>query len=174
MSSLFNQNLNFFHNQFSNSFEGKGLVSNIFESNLINIIIVLGILFYVFSKDLFASLSNRQLDILNEIQNRENFLQKTIFFRINAKREFRQVNELVKSMYSGYTSIIQEQRDKLNKQFRYNCVFDVSFSYDVTVARLELELIQEVKSNAIFVTSEFTRFLVKQHIYSLIARSICC
>ena len=70
---LLNQTLNSFWTQIS---EGVSLNTDIFEANLINLILLGGGLFYLLSGALSESLSERQQKILGAIQESEERLQE--------------------------------------------------------------------------------------------------
>ena len=70
---LLNQTLNSFSTQIS---EGVSLNTDIFEANLINLILLGGGLFYLLSGALSESLSERQQKILGAIQESEERLQE--------------------------------------------------------------------------------------------------
>jgi F-type H+-transporting ATPase subunit b len=70
---LFNQTLNSFSIQIS---EGVSLNTDIFEANLINLVLLDGGLFYLLSGALSESLSERQQKILGAIQESEERLQE--------------------------------------------------------------------------------------------------
>jgi len=71
---LLNQTLNSFSNQISDG--GVSLNFDIFEANLVNLIILDGGLFYLLSGALSESLSERQQRILGAIQESEEKLQE--------------------------------------------------------------------------------------------------
>jgi F-type H+-transporting ATPase subunit b len=71
---LLNQTLNSFSNQISDG--GVSLNFDIFEANLVNLIILDGGLFYLLSGALSESLSERQQKILGAIQESEEKLQE--------------------------------------------------------------------------------------------------
>jgi F-type H+-transporting ATPase subunit b len=71
---LLNQTLNSFSTQISDS--GVSLNTDIFEANLINLILLVGGLFYLLSGALSESLSERQQKILGAIQESEEKLQE--------------------------------------------------------------------------------------------------
>ena len=70
---LLNQTLNSFSTQIS---DGVSLNTDIFEANLINLILLGGGLFYLLSGALSESLSERQQKILGAIQESEERLQE--------------------------------------------------------------------------------------------------
>jgi len=70
---LFNQTLNRFSLQIA---EGVSFNPDIFEANLINLIILVGGLFYLLSGALSESLSERQQRILGAIQESEERLEE--------------------------------------------------------------------------------------------------
>ena len=71
---LLNQTLNSFSTQISDL--GVSLNTDIFETNLINIVLLVGGLFYLLSGALSESLSERQQKILGAIQESEEKLQE--------------------------------------------------------------------------------------------------
>ena len=71
---LFNQTLNSFSIQISDS--GVSLNTDIFEANLVNLVLLTGGLFYLLSGALSESLSERQQKILGAIQESEERLQE--------------------------------------------------------------------------------------------------
>ena len=71
---LLNQTLNSFSTQISDS--GVSLNTDIFEANLINLVLLVGGLFYLLSGALSESLSERQQKILGAIQESEEKLQE--------------------------------------------------------------------------------------------------
>jgi len=72
--NLFNQTLNSFSIQISDS--GVSLNTDIFEANLVNLVLLTGGLFYLLSGALSESLSERQQKILGAIQESEERLQE--------------------------------------------------------------------------------------------------
>ena len=75
---LLNQTLNSFSAQISDL--SVGLNPDIFETNVINITILLGGIIYLGSNALSASLSERQQKILGAIQEAEERLQHNVSF----------------------------------------------------------------------------------------------
>jgi F-type H+-transporting ATPase subunit b len=71
---LLNQTLNSFSTQISD--QGVTLNTDIFEANLINLIILVGGLFYLLSGALSESLSERQQKIIGALQESEERLQE--------------------------------------------------------------------------------------------------
>jgi F-type H+-transporting ATPase subunit b len=71
---LLNQTLNSFSTQISDS--GVSLNTDIFEANLVNLVLLVGGLFYLLSGALSESLSERQQKILGAIQESEERLQE--------------------------------------------------------------------------------------------------
>jgi F-type H+-transporting ATPase subunit b len=91
------------------------LNSNIFETNLINIIILLIILFYVLESFLSENLSARQNQITNNIKNGEKRLEEAI-----------ERLEEVKSQWAQ-TNIILEEIELQTKQSKSN-LFELEFN----------------------------------------------
>jgi F-type H+-transporting ATPase subunit b len=93
---LFNQTLNSFSIHLSEG--GVSLNLDIFEANLINIVILAGGLFYLLSDALSKSLSERQKNILDAIQESEEKLQEATIRLTEAETNLAQAQIVIKSI----------------------------------------------------------------------------
>ncbi len=92
---LLNQTLNSFSTQIS---EGVSLNTDIFEANLINLILLGGGLFYLLSGVLSESLSERQQKILGAIQESEERLQEATTRLTESETQLAQAQMVIESI----------------------------------------------------------------------------
>jgi len=92
---LLNQTLNSFSTQIS---EGVSLNTDIFETNVINITLLAGGLFYLLSGALSDSLSERQQKILGAIQESEERLQESVTRLTESEGDLAQAAMLIDSI----------------------------------------------------------------------------
>jgi len=92
---LLNQTLNSFSTQIS---EGVSLNTDIFEANLINLILLGGGLFYLLSGALSESLSERQQKILGAIQESEERLQEATTRLTESETQLAQAQMVIESI----------------------------------------------------------------------------
>jgi F-type H+-transporting ATPase subunit b len=93
---LLNQTLNSFSTQISDG--GVSLNTDIFEANLINLIILVGGLFYLLSGALSTSLSERQAKILGAIQESEERLQEAVEKATESETQLAQAQMVIDSI----------------------------------------------------------------------------
>ena len=93
---LLNQTLNSFSNQISDL--SIGVNPDIFETNVINITILLGGIIYLGSNALSASLSERQQKILGAIQEAEERLQQAIVRLTESEKQLDQAQIVIDSI----------------------------------------------------------------------------
>jgi F-type H+-transporting ATPase subunit b len=93
---LLNQTLNSFSTQISDG--GVSLNTDIFEANLINLIILVGGLFYLLSGALSTSLSERQAKILGAIQESEERLQEAVERATESETQLAQAQMVIDSI----------------------------------------------------------------------------
>ena len=93
---LLNQTLNSFSTQISDS--GVSLNTDIFEANLINLILLVGGLFYLLSGALSESLSERQQKILGAIQESEEKLQEATTRLTESETQLAQAQIVIESI----------------------------------------------------------------------------
>jgi len=92
---LLNQTLNSFSTQIS---EGVSLNTDIFETNLINLLLLGGGLFYLLSGALSESLSERQQKILGAIQESEERLQEATTRLTESETQLAQAQMVIESI----------------------------------------------------------------------------
>ena len=92
---LLNQTLNSFSTQIS---EGVSLNTDIFETNLINLLLLGGGLFYLLSGALSESLSERQQKILGAIQESEERLQEATTRLTESETQLAQAQMVIDSI----------------------------------------------------------------------------
>mgnify|MGYP001016370680 CR=1 FL=1 len=92
---LLNQTLNSFSTQIS---EGVSLNTEIFETNLINLLLLGGGLFYLLSGALSESLSERQQKILGAIQESEERLQEATTRLTESETQLAQAQMVIESI----------------------------------------------------------------------------
>jgi F-type H+-transporting ATPase subunit b len=95
---LLNQTLNSFSTQLTNSGGGVSLNTDIFEANLINLIILGGGLFYLLSGALSESLAERQQKILGAIQESEERLQEATQRLTESETQLAQAQMVIESI----------------------------------------------------------------------------
>ena len=93
---LLTQTLNSFSTQISDG--GVSLNTDIFEANLINLIILVGGLFYLLSGALSTSLSERQAKILGAIQESEERLQEAVEKATESETQLAQAQMVIDSI----------------------------------------------------------------------------
>jgi len=93
---LLNQTLNSFSTQISDA--GVSLNTDIFEANLINLILLGGGLFYLLSGALSESLSERQQKILGAIQESEERLQEATARLEESETQLAQAQMVIESI----------------------------------------------------------------------------
>lgn len=93
---LLNQTLNSFSTQISDT--GVSLNVDIFETNLINIVLLAGGLFYLLSGALSESLSERQQKILGAIQESEERLQEATTRLTESETQLAQAQMVIESI----------------------------------------------------------------------------
>jgi len=93
---LLNQTLNGFSGQISDL--SISLNTDIFEANLINLIILGGGIFYLGSNALSASLSERQQKILGAIQESEERLQEAVTRLAESEKQLEQAQIVISSI----------------------------------------------------------------------------
>jgi F-type H+-transporting ATPase subunit b len=116
---LLNQVLNNFSTQLSDS--GGSLISDIFEANLVNLVLLVGGLFYILSDALSESLSKRQQKILLAIQESEEKLQEATTKLTESEIELAQITVLVTKIQQDSdraatllrTSILNDSSDEI-------------------------------------------------------------
>jgi len=105
---LLNQTLNSFSTQISD--QGVSLNTDIFETNLINIVLLAGGLFYLLSGALSESLSERQQKIVGAIQESEERLQEATTRLTESETQLAQAQIVIES--------IQKDADVTAKQVK--------------------------------------------------------
>jgi len=95
---LLNQTLNSFSGQISDL--SISLNTDIFETNLINLIILVGGIVYLGSNALSASLSERQQKILGAIQESEERLQEAVSRLTESEKQLEQAQIVIESIKS--------------------------------------------------------------------------
>ena len=105
---LLNQTLNSFSTQISD--RGVSLNTDIFETNLINIVLLAGGLFYLLSGALSESLSERQQKIVGAIQESEERLQEATTRLTESETQLAQAQIVIES--------IQKDADVTAKQVK--------------------------------------------------------
>jgi len=118
---LFNQTLNSFSIHLSEG--GISLNLDIFEANLINIVLLAGGLFYVLSDALSKSLSERQKNILEAIQDSEEKLQEATIRLTEAETNLAQAQIVIKSIEEDArqtaeqvkASLVTEGNEEINR-----------------------------------------------------------
>jgi F-type H+-transporting ATPase subunit b len=105
---LLNQTLNSFSTQISD--QGVSLNTDIFETNLINIVLLAGGLFYLLSGALSESLSERQQKIVGAIQESEERLQEATTRLTESETQLAQAQIVIES--------IQKDADTTAKQVK--------------------------------------------------------
>ena len=98
---LLNQTLNSFSAQISDL--SVGLNPDIFETNVINITILVGGIFYLGSNALSASLSERQQKILGAIQEAEERLQQAVARLAESEKQLEQAQIVIDSIKTDAT-----------------------------------------------------------------------
>jgi F-type H+-transporting ATPase subunit b len=93
---LLNQNLNSFSAQISDL--SVGLNTDIFETNVINISLLLGGIIYLGSNALSASLTERQQKILGAIQEAEERLQQAVARLAESEKQLEQAQLVIASI----------------------------------------------------------------------------
>jgi len=93
---LLNQNLNSFSGQISDL--SISLNTDIFEANLVNLILLGGGIFYLGSNALSASLSERQQKILGAIQESEERLQEAVARLAESEKQLEQAQIVIASI----------------------------------------------------------------------------
>jgi F-type H+-transporting ATPase subunit b len=93
---LFNQTLNSFSGQISDL--SISFNPDIFEANLVNLIILAGGIFYLGSNALSASLSERQQKILGAIQESEERLQEAVARLAESEKQLEQAQIVIESI----------------------------------------------------------------------------
>jgi F-type H+-transporting ATPase subunit b len=93
---LLNQTLNSFSTQISDL--GVSLNTDIFETNLINIVLLVGGLFYLLRGALSESLSERQKKILGAIQESEERLQEATTRLAESEKQLAQAQVVIDSI----------------------------------------------------------------------------
>jgi F-type H+-transporting ATPase subunit b len=95
MDFLLNKNLNSFSTQIA---EGISFNPDIFEANLVNLIILVGGLFYLLSGALSESLSERQQKILGAIQESEERLEEATKKLADSETQLAQAQIVIESI----------------------------------------------------------------------------
>jgi F-type H+-transporting ATPase subunit b len=103
---LLNQTLNSFSAQISDL--SVGLNPDIFETNVINIVILLGGIIYLGSNALSASLSDRQQKILGAIQEAEERLQQAIIKLAESEKQLEQAQIVIESIKADAAKTAQQ------------------------------------------------------------------
>ena len=93
---LLNQSLNSFSGQISDLSIGLNL--DIFETNIVNLTILVGGIFYLGSNALSASLSERQQKILGAIQESEERLQEAVARLTESEKQLEQAQMVIASI----------------------------------------------------------------------------
>jgi len=117
---LLNQTLNSFSNQISDL--EISLNFDLFESNLINITILVGGLFYLLSGVLSESLSERQQKILGAIQESEEKLQEATTKLTEGETQLTQAQMVINS--------IKEDAEKTAKQVKSSLLTEGKFEIE--------------------------------------------
>ena len=111
---LLNQTLNSFSTQISD--QGVSLNTDIFETNLINIALLAGGLFYLLSGALSESLSERQQKIVGAIQESEERLQEATTRLTESETQLAQAQMVIES--------IQKDADQTASQVKSSILTD--------------------------------------------------
>ena len=111
---LLNQTLNSFSTQISD--QGVSLNTDIFETNLINIVLLAGGLFYLLSGALSESLSERQQKILGAIQESEEKLEEATTRLTEGETKLAQAQIVIES--------IQKDAEKTAAQVKSSILTD--------------------------------------------------
>ena len=107
---LLNQTLNSFSTQIS---EGVSLNTDIFEANLINLILLGGGLFYLLSGALSESLSERQQKILGAIQESEERLQEATTRLTESETQLAQAQMVIESIKTDAQQIASQVKSTI-------------------------------------------------------------
>ena len=99
---LLNQTLNSFSGQISDL--SISLNTDIFEANLVNLILLGGGIFYLGSNALSASLSERQQKILGAIQESEERLQEAVARLAESEKQLEQAQIVIESIKTDAVS----------------------------------------------------------------------
>ena len=94
---LLNQTLNRFSTQIAES-EGVSFNPDIFEANVVNLVILVGGLFYLLSGSLSESLSERQQKILGAIQESEERLEEATKKLADSQTQLAQAQMVIQSI----------------------------------------------------------------------------
>lgn len=88
--------MNNLYNIFSGISEGSfGINTDIFETNIINLVIFVGFVFVVLSKNLSETLNTRQQKVISSIQEAEDRLQRSKVRLEEARKQLDQINIIV-------------------------------------------------------------------------------
>jgi F-type H+-transporting ATPase subunit b len=88
--------MNNLYNIFSGISEGSfGINTDIFETNIINLVIFVGFVFVVLSKNLSETLNTRQQKVISSIQEAEDRLQRSKTRLEEARKQLDQINLIV-------------------------------------------------------------------------------
>jgi F-type H+-transporting ATPase subunit b len=88
--------MNNLYNIFSGISEGSfGINTDIFETNIINLVIFVGFVFVVLSKNLSETLNTRQQKVISSIQEAEDRLQRSKTRLEEARNQLDQINMIV-------------------------------------------------------------------------------
>ena len=108
---LLNQTLNSFSTQISDL--GVSLNTDIFETNLINITLLVGGLFYLLSGALSESLSERQQKILGAIQESEDRLQEATTRLTESETQLAQAQIVIESIQKDAEVTAQQVKSSI-------------------------------------------------------------
>ncbi|YP_001806692.1 ATP synthase CF0 subunit I (chloroplast) [Cryptomeria japonica] len=138
------------------SAEGFGLNTNILETNIINLSVVLGVLIY-FGKGVLSNLlDNRKQKISSTIQSSEELCKGAANQLEQARARLREVERRVREIrVNGYSQIQQEKNDLIN------------------VASINLKQLENLKNETIHLEQERVIELVQKQIsYQAVQRAL--
>jgi len=119
---LLNQTLNRFSTQIA---EGVSFNPDIFEANLVNLIILVGGLFYLLSGALSESLSERQQKILGAIQESEERLEEATKRLADSETQLAQAQMVIESIGKDAEVTAKQVKSTIltekNRDRAFNC-----------------------------------------------------
>ena len=136
--------MNIIYNVFTGISEGGfGINTDIFETNIINLIIFVGGLFTVLSKALGEMLSNRQQRVVSSIQEAEDRLQQAEIRLTEAQKQLDQIGMVVDSITTEaqtagttlQTSILMQGKEDIER---------LTSSAKVTIANTEVQVKRQI------------------------------
>ena len=111
---LLNQTLNSFSGQISDL--SISLNTDIFEANLVNLILLGGGIFYLGSNALSASLSERQQKILGAIQESEERLQEAVARLAESEKQLEQAQIVIASIKTDAEETAKKVKSTIHTQ----------------------------------------------------------